>query len=170
MTNLIRRVEKEDAAKMLSEISTIEDLFGNHYRGNTAYKGSALDDGKSVWIHEGKLDDIFLLDDKLPFVSSYIRDTLNLLDSKKVGRAYVYNLGPGLEIFEHVDRQQYYHITKRYHIYFDVTDIEIRHSGPPVESNTVIFFNPLEPHAYKNNSDKPLIFIVFDTYNETRNI
>lgn len=165
MTNLIRRVSDEDSAKILLEASTAEDLYGNHYRGNTAYKGSALDDGKSIWIHDGNPENDFMLQERLPFLTSYIKGMLDLFDSKKVGRAYLYHLGPGLNIFEHTDTQQYYHITKRYHIYLDIPDgVEIVHSGPPVEPNTVIFFNPLQPHAYYNRSTKPLIFAVFDIY------
>lgn len=164
--SLIRRVSEEDAQTMLGEISKIPEFFGNHYKGNLAYKDSALKDGKSVWIHDAKHDDAFLMDDKLPFLTSYIRDSAKLLDSNKFGRAYVYNLEPGLEIFEHVDTQDYYKKTKRYHIYFTIPDgVSIKHFGDTIESNTLIFFNPMLPHAYKNDSTEPLIFVVFDTYN-----
>lgn len=167
MSNLISRVEPEDAKKMLTEIENVNDLFEYHYKGQPAYKGSALEKGKSVWLHQGNPKEEFFHEDRLPFTISYIKKILNLLPSDLIGRAYIYKLGPGLDIFEHVDRQDYYYKTKRYHIYFDIPlNTEIKHNGPTIEPYTTIFFDPIEPHAYANNSNQTLTFIVFDTYNK----
>jgi hypothetical protein len=150
---------------ILEEITNIGDLFGDHYAGNPKYTGSALKDGKSVWLHSPNPETDFLLKDRTPFIISFLKSVSENIGLTTFGRAYIYNLGPGLEIFKHSDTLKYYHITRRYHVYLNIPkDVIIEHSGPPIQSNTIIPFNPLLDHAYKNMSNESLIFIVFDLY------
>jgi hypothetical protein len=167
MTNVIKNLTQEESEKILAEIFSLSHMFGNHYGDDPHYKNSALKDGKSVWLHgPEKNNGDFMFSNKASFIISFIREIAKSLNATNFGRTYIYDLGPGLEIFKHTDPQEYFHKTTRYHIYLKIPkNVNIVHSGPMPTDNTVIFFDPLLEHSYKNESNESLLFIVFDLYN-----
>lgn len=162
----LRRLTAEEAAGIKSEIPNVVPLMVNHYMGNKAYATWPLNEGASVWIHHATKDQTIAYQEELPKTIAIVKKIAHEIEPNPIfGRIYLHLLPTGKKIFKHVDIEEYFYQTRRYQIYLDIPEgMEIVHSGDPINPDSVIFFDPIQPHAYYNRSQSDVFFIVFDLF------
>lgn len=160
---LIKRLSVQEAETIKSEINSLLHLLDLHYQLPYDFlnRDGALRAGKSIWIHGTDNPTRYIkYDDKIPTIASNMQSIPGMF-----GRSYIYQLLPGEEIYPHQDLNPYFKSVNRYHIYLDIHEgVSIEYSPMKIESNTLIAFDATYMHSYKNFSDKPLQFVVFDIY------
>ena len=160
---VIKRLSEQEATTIKSEINSLLHLLDLHYQPPYDFlnRDGALRDGKSIWIHGTDNPSRHIkYGDQIPTIISNIQNFSGMF-----GRSYIYQLLPGEEIYPHQYLNPYLKSINRYHIYLDIQEgVSIEYSPMKIEPNTLITFDATYMHSYKNFSDKPLQFVVFDIY------
>lgn len=164
-TVLIRRLSSNEIQFLKKEL--IENSNWVDHFDTTFYKKSgALRSGKTTWV---KRTDDFLnctldVSQNFPILIDLIKQY-----GSKLGRIYYHKLDPTEEIYPHTDSSVKFinKISDRFQIYFNIpNDVKIyldgRHFSKDELEFSVVKFALKNLHWYKNLSNDPLIFCVFD--------
>ena len=170
---IIKSLGESEVKTWLTLIRDCESLWGPHNRfGGTPL--IAPDDyaraGETIWLH--RRDD----DEWINYNSSSANQIVDILKSyrddilpgARFGRVYVHRLKPGKIVSRHrdVNDPKYFAVVKRHQVYFDIPESCEIESGSAIVSNSVVWFDHRAWHSYTNNSDRELIFVVFDLLDE----
>jgi len=164
---IIKKITEIEISELQSSIADSESLWGPH----SLHTGVALCQdkdraGETIWLHtrDGS--------DWLNYNSEPIKKIHNVLEmyrdmvmpNSRFGRVYIHRLKPNKIVSRHrdVNDRDYFLVVKRYQVYFDIPEHCEIVTDSQILENSMVWFNHNEWHSYTNNSDKDLIFIVFD--------
>jgi len=101
------------------------------------------------------------------FVDIIYKYVLEFNSNPTFGRVYLHRLHPGGIIPKHQDDndQPYFSIIKRYQLFLNIPENIFIESEPLPLKNSILCFNHLKFHYYKNKSNEDLFFCVFDLFN-----
>lgn len=172
-TTILRYLTDNERQILKKELFEHDTLWDYHARDPiTGKHTTALCEGKTVYVKNG------------PSVvnhrdnSSGFTKTLELLkqysNNKSFGRIYWHRLLPGEGISRHSD-DTLAHVktnilSSRYQIYLEIPAecqlfLDDTLQNNKLFENSIVDFQLRLPHQYKNNSNKPWYFLVFDTMN-----
>ncbi len=159
----IRYLTIEEIRNIRHEIAQSNHLFGNHADDDKYKRIGLLRSGVTVWL--SKENEQTYNVESFPTIWKIIKEVAK---DKKIGRAYIHQLRPTNNIPLHTDNYRtYYNAIDRYHVYLSIpTELEILHTGEPIEANSLMLFNHKGFHRYDNKSTQNTFFVVFDVYKE----
>jgi hypothetical protein len=168
-STVVRKLTVNEISSLKKELIVSDHLWNHHLPVNKKFL-TALKDGRSIHLRYDRLKDIDTNQwNKFPHSVEIINEIAN---GQSVERTFWHRLLPGEVINRHHDKNVHYvkdgKIFARYQIYLDIpTDSYIFMDDSLVEdasvfSNSVINFNLRKYHEYRNNSNDPWYFLVFD--------
>jgi hypothetical protein len=123
-----------------------------------------LPEGKTVYLRNQGYQECYL--DNFATTRKIIYE---IADGRRLGKCYWHRFTKGAGVDLHEDSYICDHepVDYRYHIYIDIPpNMDIIYDGEPkpIEpiQNSIVNFNLLRKHYYKNNDDQPFIVMVFD--------
>lgn len=165
-TTIIRSLTENEYTSLLIDIKQNNTKWVPH--GDVKY--TALQQGRSL--HLKRVEYNFKVFEEN--FSDY-PNTMSLIKTvtdRPLGRVYWHRLFPGDQINRHDDLVIFNsfkgRLKKRYQVYLDLTDqfrliVDNKLVSNPAEfSRTIVDFNLLKTHYYKNNSNDPFYLLVFD--------
>ena len=160
----------------LFEIST---LFGELKDNNNLWsihdkpEYTALRHGQTIWINNCT-SNLKIVVDRFHLFPQTLQILQTISQNRTIGRCYWHKLMPGDQIERHHDRELTFvknkQLESRCQIYFEskhqycFESNDTRINMKSIE-NSIVKFDLLQPHYYKNESDTPWIFLVFDVLN-----
>lgn len=166
---VIRKLTSEEISALKEELMLNDHLWVDHIPTEIKVF-TALKDGRSIHLKFDKLKGIDTDHwSKFPHTTAIINEISN---GKISRRTYWHRLLPGESIEKHSDRTVHYvrnnEIFARYQIYLDIPENsylfmdDMVIEDKTVFENSIINFNLRRQHEYKNNSEFPWYFLVFD--------
>lgn len=165
----------------LEEIILLKKDFYPHVNNENYLKFGPLKDCKSMFITTDiqpnkTLGKNFIFEinpfvkERMPYTLKLyenIFEKLNLTNNKK-GRSYITILPSKKNILLHSDTSvNYFKQIHRYQFYYTGNTDMLKLVGDiqyPIEEGMLYFFDHLQKHEYKNNSNIDLVLMVFDVY------
>jgi hypothetical protein len=184
MTNknskIIRYLTELEINQIETEWMTLNHGWNSHALSRNKYYNNfgPLRHGKTFWIY--KVDDRSqCVENRWKFLPNTIEVIKYLFEQYNydlnnhsgfgIGRAYLHKLEPNQSIDLHDDRKMQFvvNLLHRYQLFLNVpNEFEIIMDNKKYSSeelkNSIVDFNLLLSHSYKNNSDKTVMFMVFD--------
>lgn len=170
-TTVVRHLSSDTISKIKQELQNVSWTL--HHDSATYLKGGALRFGETSWINKYTEYLEPIEDNSAGFPESEIITHSFLKPGEILGRRYWHRLNPGDIIEKHDDSDLGFskHILNRYQVFLDIPkeflifcDNEYKDSGK--FQNSVVDFNLLKPHAYKNYSSETVYLMVFDVFSE----
>lgn len=166
---VVRKLKNEEIYFLKLELLQNDKLWNHHLPVNKKFL-TALKDGRSIHLKYDRLKGIETDHwGKFPYSTKLINE---IAKGQTVERTYWHRLLPSEVINRHNDKNVYYvkdeKIFARYQIYLDIpTDSYLFMDDSLIEdasifSNSIINFNLRKYHEYRNNSNDPWYFLVFD--------
>jgi len=162
----IRQLSLFEISTLFEELEDNNNLWSIHDKP----ENTALSHGQTIWINNctSNLEPIV---NRFHFFPQTFQILQTVSQNRTIGRCYWHKLMPGDEIKRHHDRELTFvknkqlksrcqiYFESKYEYCFESKDIKIDMKS--IE-NSIVRFNLLQPHYYKNESDTPWIFLVFD--------
>lgn len=171
LSTVVHQIDAETNRKLKQELTAASWTL--HHDSERYLKGGALRFGESSWLIKTN-DWLMVMENNCKmFTESFNLASKFLKDNQKFGRMYWHKLRPGDRIELHDDSAHAFskYIQHRYQVFLDLDegfeifcDNEVKDTKK--FSNAVVDFNLLAPHAYKNNSSKPVYLMVFDIFDK----
>jgi hypothetical protein len=166
---VVRKLYPEEIDLLKSELLKNDDLW-NHHVPQDKKSLTALKDGRSIHLRFDKMKGIDT--DNWNRFPETVKLLETIADGNVINRTYWHRLLPGEVINRHNDKNVYYvkneKIFARYQIYLDIpTDSHLFMDDSligdaDIFSNCIVNFNLRKYHEYRNNSNSPWYFLVFD--------
>lgn len=170
--SIIKSLTVEEVTNIRTLINGITGLWAPHeIRGQSiSLAGIPELAGKTIWLHYKDYGDwIQYKSEQITAIQHILDDLKNKIsNTARFGRTYIHTLGPGKIVGRHRDGSAnyrdpaYFDVVKRYQIYLDIPEQCEIESASLIAENSLVLFDHKSWHSYTNNSDRDLVFIVFD--------
>jgi hypothetical protein len=170
---VVRKLTNDEILNLKIELSKNDELWNHHVPADKKML-TALKDGRSIHLRFDKMKNMETNHwNKFP---ETVRIIESVAEEKSIERTYWHRLMPRDSIEKHTDNNVYYvregKIFARYQIYLDIPDNsylfldnEIVYDKT-IFTNSIVNFNLRKDHEYRNNSNQPWFFLVFDVMKE----
>lgn len=169
---IIKSLTSIEANNIRTLVDGITDSWGPHGIAGQSMPLSNIPElaGKTIWLHYKDPGDwIQYESEQITSIQHILTGfRIEIAPNARFGRTYIHTLGPGNIVGRHRDGSTayrdptYFDIVKRYQVYLDIPEQCEVESASLIAENSVVLFDHKSWHSYTNNSDRDLVFIVFD--------